>query len=69
MEEGEGITLPHLPQRRAALTWCEHANGLTSTATPGFHTHTYSTDKDTHRARLTQKQDADNNKAHQSASY
>lgn len=67
MEEGEGITLPHLPQRRAALTWCEHANGLTSTATPGFHT--YSTDKDTHRARLTQKQDADNNKAHQSASY
>lgn len=44
----EGISLLHLPRRRAALTWCEHANGLTSTATPGLHTNTHSTYIDTH---------------------
>ncbi len=39
----KGITLLHLPRRRAALTQCEHANGLTSSATPDPHTHIYST--------------------------
>lgn len=45
----EGITVLRLAPRRAALTWCEHANGLTSSATPGNHTR--------------KKQDVDNNKS------
>lgn len=45
----EGITVLRLAPRREALTWCEHANGLTSSATPGNHTR--------------KKQDVDNNKS------
>lgn len=51
---GESITLLHQPRRGAALTWCEHANGLTSTATPGCHTHTYTAYTDTHRGESRQ---------------
>lgn len=31
----------HQPQREAALSWCDHANCLTSPATPELHTDTY----------------------------
>lgn len=58
----DDITLPLLPQRRAALTCCEHVNGLTSTGAPGLHTgaRTHTEHPKTHSK---QKQDADNNKA------
>lgn len=56
LEWGEGIIPLHLPRRGAALTQCEHANGLTSTTTSGLHTYTYTTN--THRVHLTPQQGA-----------
>lgn len=42
-QEEVGITVCPLPKMGKALTWWEHANGLTSPATPGLHTHTVHT--------------------------
>lgn len=51
----EGRRRNHLPSP-AALTQCEHANGLTSTTTSGLHTHTHTHRTNTHRVHLTPQQ-------------